>query len=393
MAIAYFDCSVGAAGDMIVAALIDAGAPLSEVEAELAKLGADPCRLRAETVRRAGIRATKFTVDVTDAGPQHHRKLSEILEMIDGAGIAPRAAGRAKAIFTRLAEAESKVHGIDRQEVHFHEIGALDSIMDIVGACVALELLAIERVYCSPIPVGSGTLQCAHGVLPVPAPATAELLTGARILASPLTGEATTPTGAAVLTTLAEAFGSMPAMSVSVVGCGAGSRETDPLANVLRVFIGQVDPAGAADTVVELSANIDDCTGEVMGETIERLLAAGALDAWATPAFMKKSRPAWVLSALFAEANAARGERIIFTETTTFGVRRRRMTRSKLLRAYETVETPYGPIRIKVGRLGRQEVTASPEFADCRSAAEAHGASVKEVLAAAEAAYRQGPGR
>ena len=392
MTVAYFDCFAGAAGDMIVGALIDAGADLDAVSAEIAKFDLGDVRLEAKAVRRNGMAALHFQVHEhshDDEAHHPHRHLSDILGMIAGARLADRAAERARRIFTRLAEAEAKVHGVGVEEVLFHEVGAVDSIVDVVAACVAMELLDVERVLCSPIPVGNGTVTTAHGELPLPAPATARLLIGAETRGSRIVGEATTPTGAAVLTTLAEAYGPPPAMNVSSVGCGAGTREAGPLPNVLRVFLGRAGDDGQIDTVVELSANLDDCTGEVIGAAMEKLLAAGCLDAWAAPVVMKKSRPAWVLSALCSPRDAAEAERIIFAETTTFGIRRRVCERAKLLRQHETVETAYGSIRVKVARRGAETMTAAAEFDDCRRAAEAHGVPVKEVLAAAEATYRQ----
>jgi len=309
--------------------------------------------------------------------------------MIAQAGLPARAAERAAAVFTRLARAEAQVHGIGEEEVHFHEVGAIDSIADVVGACLALELLGIDRVVCSPIPVGRGVVRCDHGEFPVPAPATAELLRGVPAFAGGVEGEATTPTAAAVLVTLAEAFGPLPGMEVRSVGYGAGSRDGGALPNVLRVFLGVPSGEGEVDTVYELSANLDDCTGEVIAAAIGRLLPAGCLDAWAAPVVMKKSRPAWILHALCAPGDLEEIERIVLTETTTFGVRRRLCQRRKLRRAHETVETPYGPIRVKVGRLDGRAVTASPEFADCDAAAEAHHVPVREVQAAAAAAWRK----
>ena len=390
MKLAYFDCFAGVAGDMIVGALLDAGCDFDAVAAELARLKLPAVAVAAEKVTRGGLTGTKFEVKV-DRGDARHRPLEEILSLIGSAGLPGRSAERAKAVFSRLAEAEAKVHGMDVQQVRFHEIGAADSIMDIVAAGVALELLGIERIVCSPIPTGSGTVQTAHGLLPVPAPATAELLTAARTAAGPpeFACEVTTPTGAAVMTTLAESFGPAPGMDIEAVGYGAGSRDDLPLPNLLRVFIGAPAEDGEADTVVELSANLDDCTGEVIGAAIERLMSAGCLDAWASPIYMKKSRPAWMLSALCAPAGAARAEEIIFAETTTLGVRRRICRRSKLARRQVTVETAYGPVRVKVSARGGRELTASPEFADAQAAAEAHGVPVREVIAAALTQYRR----
>lgn len=393
MKIAYFDCFSGAAGDMIVGALLDAGLEFPLLEAQLAKLNLPGYSLSAEKVRRAGLAGTKFNVAVAGE-PQRHRNLADILALIDAAGLSPRATALARAIFQRLGAAEAKVHGIPVEQVHFHEVGAVDSIVDIVAAAVGIDLLGIERAYCSAIPAGSGAIGTAHGVLPVPAPATAELLAGALVAladasATPV-GELTTPTAAAVLTTLCGGYGTAPTMTVQAVGCGAGTRERAEMPNLLRVLIGQADEEGSADTVVELSVNLDDCTGQVLGATIEKLLAGGCLDAWCAPIYMKKSRPAWMLSALCPPADVERIEKLLFAETTTLGVRRRTCARSKLLRRHVTVSTPYGPIRVKVAAtVGGAETTATPEFADCAAAAEAHGAPVKEVIAAAAAEYRK----
>jgi hypothetical protein len=388
MSIAYFDCFAGAAGDMIVGALLDAGCDFDRLHDALRTLPLQPgdFAISRERVRRGGLAGVKFTVTV--GGEQRPRGLGDVLGLIDAASLPARAADRARRIFTRLAEAEAEVHGTAVEQVHFHEVGAVDSILDVVGACVAMELLEVERVVCSAVPLGSGRVRTAHGELPVPAPATARLLVGAKT--SPLEGgEATTPTAAAVLATLAERFGPPPAMELSAVGYGAGTRERDDLPNLLRVLIGRESPRGEADAVVELSANLDDCTGEVLGAAMEKLLSAGCLDVWAEPIYMKKSRPAWMISALAAPADADEAERILFAETTTLGVRRRYATRAKLVRRFDTVETRYGPVRVKVGRRGGEVLTASPEFDDCAAAAEAHGVSVKEVLSAAVAAFRE----
>jgi len=389
MSVAYFDCFAGTAGDMTVGALLDAGASFEVLQSELAKLGLEGYRLSAERVKRSGLAGTKFSVEAdTQSAP--HRRLSDIEKLLAQATLGPRVADTATRIFTHLAEAEAAAHGVGIQEVHFHEVGAIDSIVDIVGSCICLELLDVEQLQCSPIPVGSGTVETAHGLLPVPAPATARLLAGAKTSSAEIPGEATTPTGAAILTALTTGYGSIPSMSVTAIGYGAGTRQTGPLPNLLRVFIGEYDDDGQVDAVVEISANIDDCTGEILGATIDQLMKAGCLDAWATPAFAKKSRPAWVLSALCAPANTARIEEIILRETTTLGLRKRPATRSKLTRGFDTVDTPYGPIRIKLGRKGKAVVTSSPEFADCQAAAKAHGVPVKEVMAAAMLSYRQG---
>ena len=389
MKVAYFDCFSGAAGDMIVGALLDAGLDFEALRADLARLPLDGVTVSAEAVRRGGMAGTKFHVAV-DQTDQPARHLPDILGMIDAAALPDLAAANARAIFQRLAEAEAKVHGVAIEAVHFHEVGAADSIVDIVASAVGLARLGVGKVLCSPIPTGRGTARTAHGLLPVPAPATAELLGGAEI-APPVgqaDGELTTPTGAAVLTTLAESYGPMPPMAVEAVGYGAGTRDGGPLPNLLRVVLGRVGD-GQVDAVVELSANLDDCTGEVLGAAIEALLSAGCLDAWAVPITMKKSRPAWMLSALCRPADAARAEEVFFAETTTLGVRRRTCDRRTLARRHETVETPYGRIRVKVaGSAGAAPLTASPEYADCAAAAEAHGAAVRAVIDAAMDAWR-----
>ncbi|MBN1942848.1 MAG: nickel pincer cofactor biosynthesis protein LarC [Phycisphaerae bacterium] len=386
MSCMYFDCFAGAAGDMIVGALLDLGVDFDAFCAEIKKLSLPGVSLRLETVQRRGLAGKKFHVDVS-ADEQPNRHLSDILELIDAADLAPRAKQRARDIFNRLGQAEAQVHNIALEKVHFHEVGAADSIVDIVGAAVAMDMLGVEEVYCSAIPLGSGTVECEHGVMPVPAPATARLLAGATTTPGTDDGELTTPTAAAILTTLSESFGPPPAMEISAVGYGAGSREFGRVPNLLRVFLGRAGENGAMDSVVELSANLDDCTGELLGAAVEKLLAAGCLDAWATPAITKKSRPAWVLSALCRPGDVRGVEKIFFDETTTFGVRRRACGRTKLLRETVSVETPFGPIRVKVGKRDGRVVTAKPEFADCLSAAESHGTSVRNVQAAAEKAY------
>jgi uncharacterized protein (TIGR00299 family) protein len=333
-----------------------------------------------------------------DHGHSHHehahpqRRLGDIREMIDAADLAPRVKQRAIAVFERLAKAEAKVHGMPVDQVHFHEVGAVDSIVDIVGACIALELLGVDRVFCSAIPVGSGLIECQHGLMPTPAPATAELMRDAAISDTQVEGEATTPTAAALLTALSEDFGPLVPMHVKGIGYGAGTREGGMLPNLLRVFVGQPQDQSTAEGVVELAANLDDTTGQIIGSTIERLISAGCLDAWATPAMAKKSRPAWVLSVLCRPADVGRAEELILRETPTLGIRRRLCQRTTLERRFETVETSFGPIRVKVASLAGDDITATPEFEDCRSAAETHHAAVRDVIAAAARAWAGGAG-
>ncbi len=387
MTIAYFDCFAGAAGDMIVGALLDAGASLETIRRMLATFAIDGYELAATPVQRNGIAATKFDVIVQPNVPQPHRHLTDITAMIDNAALPAGVADRAHHVFRHLAAAEAAVHGCGINEVHFHEVGAVDSIVDIVAACIAMDELNIDQIACSPIAVGSGTVMCDHGVLPVPTPATARMLQNIPILGGPNPGEATTPTGAALLTALAEEFGPMPPLQLAASGTGAGTRDDTPAANVVRVFVGNPSQDAVVDSVVELTANLDDCTGELLGATLELLLARGALDAWVTPATMKKSRPGWVLSVLAHPADATAMEELILTETPTLGIRRHLATRVMLERRQETVETPYGPIRVKIAGRGNVETTVKPEFDDCQAAATNHHVSIRQVQLAARAAY------
>jgi len=389
MRIAYFDCFSGAAGDMILAALIAAGADRSRVDAELRKLNVPGWSLHVADVKKQGFAAVKVDVDFEEQNA--HRHLHHIEKIIKDSALGDGVKQRAIAIFTRLAAAEAKVHGTTIEKVHFHEVGAIDAIVDITGACIALDLLAIERVYCSAIPTGSGTVKCDHGVMPIPAPATAELLTGVPLAACEETGELITPTGAAILTELADGrFGPMPEMKIATMGYGAGTRDGKTRPNVLRVMLG--DTAASApyetDTVVELAANLDDCTGEEIGFVMEQLLEAGALDVWTSPISMKKSRPGVLLSVLARPAEAAALEDVILRQTTSFGVRRSTATRSKLAREHVTVETKFGSIRVKMGKRNSDAIKAMPEYDDCCIAAERHGVALRDVMQAALAALK-----
>ena len=386
MKIAYFDCFNGAAGDMIVAALIDAGADVARLRTGLEGLGLTDYKLEIASTRKQGFAATRFDVQLDPQADQPHRHLADILALLEQADLPPRVRARASEVFTRLGHAEAKVHGTGIEQVHFHEVGAVDALLDVVGAVLALELLGIERVYCSPIPVGSGTIQCAHGTLPVPAPATAELLAGVPLAPSDEEGELTTPTGAALLTTLAETFGPLPAMRLSATGSGAGGREGKTRPNLLRVLIGETEAEGDTDEITVLETNLDDTSPELVGHCLEQLLAQGALDAYAVPIQMKKSRAGVLLTVLCEPADAGKLEQVLFTETTTFGIRKQQMRRVKLQRRFESVDTPFGPIRVKVGtRAGVQK--AAPEFEDCRQAAQARGVAVQEVMLAAQLAW------
>ena len=389
MRVAYFDCFSGASGDMILGALLDAGCPESSLREGLAALRLSDAEIEISKIRKQGFAATRFTVRTS--APPGHRHLHHIRQVIDAGGLAPAVRDRAMRIFTRLAEAEAAVHGSSVEKVHFHEVGAADAIMDIVGAALAVELLGIERVVCSPIPTGSGTVRCEHGTMPVPAPGTAELLRGVPLAACDEAGELTTPTGAAILTTLAAAYGALPAMRLERIGYGAGTRDGATRPNVLRVMLGEAALPESAETdhVIVLEANIDDATGQELGHAQERLLAAGALDVFTTAIGMKKLRTGVLLSVLAAPENADALEDVLFRETTTFGVRRSTCRRSKLAREVVTAQTRYGPIGLKIGRRRGVVLTVSPEYEDCVRAARQHGASLRDVLYAARAAWTE----
>ncbi|HNQ22252.1 MAG TPA: nickel pincer cofactor biosynthesis protein LarC [Phycisphaerae bacterium] len=392
MRIAYFDCFSGAAGDMIVAALLDAGADVERLRAGLASLGLHGYALSIERVTRKGLAATRFDVRLDADHHQPHRHLSDILHLLERAPLPTTVRARATDVFQRLAQAEAAVHGTTPDHVHFHEVGAVDAILDVVGAVWALELLGVERVVCSPLPTGSGTVHCAHGVFPVPAPATAELLKGVPLAACDEPGELTTPTGAAVLTTLAEQFGPVPPMQLAAVGYGAGAREGGMLPNVLRVLIGEPHAVGEVDEITVLETNLDDSSPQWVAHCLERTLAEGALDAYALPIQMKKSRPGLLLTVLCRPEDAAKFEALLFAETTTFGIRRHQSRRTKLARREESVTTPYGVIRVKVATREGVE-TAHPEFDDCLAAARTQGVSVRLVMSAVQLAWgRRGDG-
>ena len=388
MRTAYFDCFSGASGDMILGACLDAGVELDDLRQDLAGLGVKGYTIDAGRVRKQGFAATRFEVRIDPETDEPHRHLKHIREIIDASRLPEPVRDRALAIFTRLAEAEAAAHGTTIDKVHFHEVGAIDAIVDIVGICVALDRLGIERVCCSPIPTGSGTARCRHGVIPVPAPATAALLKGFPLADCDEPGELTTPTGAAILTTLAEAFGPLSAMVIERIGVGAGRRDGRSRPNILRLLIGEVADADESDEIIVLQANVDDVSGEVIGYVQDRLFVAGALDVYTTPIYMKKNRPATQLTVLAPPALAETMENILFAETTTFGIRRHLARRRKLSRAVETVQTDAGPIGIKVGRRGGQVVTASPEFEDCRQAAQRTGTPLREVMDRARQAWR-----
>jgi uncharacterized protein (TIGR00299 family) protein len=403
----YLDCFAGASGDMLVGAMLDCGLDFELLRGELLKLGVEGYELGLRRVDRSGISAAKFDVHLAGEphsherrhshehphghNPQsHHRSLSEIKQVISSSKLGEQIKGRAQAIFQRIGEAESKIHDIPVEAVHFHEVGAIDSIVDIVGACVAFDAMKIERIISSPLHLGSGTFQCAHGTYPVPGPATAELLKGVPVYSKDVEGELVTPTGAAIISTLAEGYGPMPMMRIEKVGYGAGTRDYPKFPNALRVIIGELeeDADRTPTTVTVIEANIDDLNPQVFGYLMEKALAAGALDIFYTPAQMKKNRPGVLLTLLCEPADRERMCDLIFRETTTLGVRYRNEQREILTREFVTVETEYGPIRIKISRAkDGQVMNASPEFEDCRAAAEKHQVGLRDAQTAALKAY------
>lgn len=384
MRIAYLDCASGISGDMTLGALVDAGAELAEIQAGIDSLGLPGCRLVATEVKKRGFRATQITVEHE---PEHkHRHLHHITAMIDGGTLTGRQKELAKRIFQKLAEAEAKVHGTTIEKVHFHEVGAVDSIADIVGAAIGFDLLGVERVVCSPVPTGRGFVDIAHGRCSIPAPATGELLRGVPLAALDVEGELTTPTGAAIVAALAEEFGPLPAMTVERIGYGAGQKDF-PQANLLRVLVGEVlhaksQAAGGVitESIVVLETNVDDATGESVAYAVERLWAAGALDVSVISMQMKKGRPGVLIGVQCRPTNADPLESILFLELPTLGVRRSTVMRTVLARRPHQVTTKWGVVAGKVARLPDGTERFSPEYDACRQIAEANGVPLAEVM-------------
>ncbi len=326
---------------------------------------------------------------VVEGEQPHARGLAEILGLIDRSGLSPRAKAAARALFERIGRAEAKVHAIPVEQVHFHEVGAVDSIVDLCGAAVVLDLLGWPRVLSAPPELGRGIVKTAHGPMPVPPPAVLELLAGKPVRPGGPPGEAVTPTGAAILAELCE-VGPLPAFTPRRIGYGLGTVRWPDRPNLLRMTLGEVAAEAGADALWVLEANLDDCTGQLVARAIEAALEAGALDAWAAPLTMKKGRPGVLLGALCDEARRAAVTAVLFAETTTLGVRRHRVERDALGRRLDTVETAYGPVRVKVALQGEREVGAQPEYDDCLARAREKGVAVREVMAAALSAHRRG---
>ncbi len=394
MRIAYLDCASGISGDMTLGALVDAGVDLTAVQSGIDSLGLPSCRLAVAEVKKRGFRALQLTVEHE---PEHkHRHLHHITAMIEESTLSPRQRELATRIFRRLAEAEAKVHGSTIEKVHFHEVGAVDSIADIVGSAIGWDLLGVERIVCSPVPTGTGFIEIAHGRCSIPAPATAELLRGVPVADFAAEGELTTPTGAAIVAALVDQFGPLPAMTIERIGYGAGQKDfAHP--NILRLIIGEGASAAGrsggesptADAVVLLETNLDDVTGESLGFAIEQLWAAGALDVSTAPLAMKKNRPGVLLAVQSRPANADELAEIVFRETTALGLRRSTVTRQTLPRRSVAVATPYGEIAGVVAMLPTGAERFSPEYEACAAAARQQGAPLADVELAARQAFEQ----
>ena len=420
----YFDCFSGISGDMVLGALLDAGLPLAQLKHALGSLAVAGCDVSAARVLRAGVSATKFVVHehgrsgsphaqestehVHEGGthvhdgrqrphegsePSHdhrlhpHRSLPEIFTLIDGSALSAGGRDRAKALFQRLAEAEAAIHQMPVDAVHLHEVGALDSIIDIVGAVFALEWAGADRIVCSPLNVGGGTVRSAHGVFPVPAPATVKLLGDAPIYSGAVQKELVTPTGALIATAYASSFGPIPPMAIEQVGYGAGERDNPGTPNVLRVLIGRATDRAEAERVVVIECEMDDMNPQLFGVAMERLYAAGALEVFYVPVQMKKNRPGTLLTVVAAPEQRAALAEVIFRETTTIGLRYAEVERECLRREIVRVNTPLGVVRFKLAWRNGRVINAVPEFEDCATLAGSSGLSVKDVQALAVQAY------
>jgi pyridinium-3,5-bisthiocarboxylic acid mononucleotide nickel chelatase len=364
----YFDCFAGASGDMILGAMVAAGVDPKFLREQLSLLPVSGFNIDFETATRSGLSATYARVET--AHEHEHRHLNDIKQIIDGSGLPESVKQRGVQIFSRLAEAEACVHNEPIDRVHFHEVGALDAIVDVVGAAICFDYLQIDRFVSSPLHVGSGMVQMAHGRFPVPPPAVAELLKGVPFYATEVKGELLTPTGAAIITTVCSEYGPIPQMKTESTGHGAGTREYQDFPNVLRVLIGETESQAATDERLwMIETNLDDASPQIIGHVMERVLELGALDCFFTPVQMKKNRPGVLLSVLCGRGKKEAVMRLLFTETTTLGLRSYEVERRALQRSVVRVETPYGPIDVKVAHLDGRVVNEMPEFEQCREAA------------------------
>ncbi len=386
MIIAYFDCFSGISGDMTLGALVDAGVPIEALRAELEKLSVAGYEITALNVMRSGVSATKVHVCLQDK-EQPARHLAEILRIIGDSSLSPAIKQKSTKIFEQLARAEAKVHGTTSDHIHFHEVGAVDAIVDIVGSVIGLDMLGIDSIVGSPINLGSGLITTAHGTLPVPAPATAELLKGIPTYGSSIPFELTTPTGAVILSTLCTSFGPMPRTKLTRIAYGAGGKDIASQPNVLRLMIGEQTAGYDEDTSVVIETNIDDMNPQVYDYLIEKLMLQGAHDVYLTPIIMKKGRPAILVSVLTDAGQTEALLDTLFRETSSIGVRIQEVGRKKLIREIQEVNTPYGKVRIKLSRRGNDILTATPEYEDCRKLAAEKQMALKTIIDEAKASY------
>jgi uncharacterized protein (TIGR00299 family) protein len=384
MKVAYFDCFSGISGDMILGALVDLGVDVDYLKGQFKKIDISGYDIKAKKVEKQHIHGTK--VDIVIKEKQRHRSLKDINELIDKSGLDKEVKQSSKKIFLKIAEVESKIHNIDINKVHFDEIGALDSILDVVGAVIGLKKLNIEKVYSSHLNLGRGFVECSHGLIPVPAPATAEILKGVPVYSTNVEAELVTPTGSAVITSLTNDFGPMPPMTIDKLGYGAGKADFQH-PNLLRIFIGDLVSAYDTDFTNMIETNIDDINPEIYSYLVQKLLDHGALDVFLTNIQMKKSRPAVKLSVISSLEDTEKLTDMIFNETTTLGVRIYQTERRKLFIKKKRVKTKYGDITIKVGKLNDKVKTISPEYEDCQSIAEKNNIPLKDIYDLAKRAY------
>jgi pyridinium-3,5-bisthiocarboxylic acid mononucleotide nickel chelatase len=385
---AYFDCFSGISGDMTLGALVDAGCPVEHLRSELRGLQVPGWEVSAEKVWKQGMAATSVTVRAEDR--HKHRSLGTILEILKSSKLAVPVCEQASAIFTKLGEAEARVHDVPLEKIHFHEVGAVDAIVDIVGACIGFHFLGIEKFSCSRLNVGGGTVKMAHGILPVPAPATANLLQGKPTYSSGVERELVTPTGAAIVATVCDSFGPQPAMTVRAIGYGAGTADLEGQPNVLRIMIGDAAEKtvpGFDEEIAVIEANLDDMNPQIYGYFLEKALAAGALDVYTTPVHMKKNRPGTLLTVLCKPQETHTLMSLIFAETTTFGARTYRAERRTLPREFLSVSTDFGDVRIKISRMNGRILHVQPEYDDCRRLAVEKNVPLRRVISEALRAY------
>jgi len=386
--IIYFDCFSGISGDMILGAFVDAGLDINFLQEQLAQLHLHGYEISAEKVKRAGISGTKVHViishkDAHSHATYHHHNshlnLSGIKTIIENSKLHRDIKNDSIRIFQRLAEVEAKVHNTSPEKVHFHEVGAIDSIVDIVGSVIAIKRLGIEKIYFSPIPTGYGFTTCEHGTFPVPAPATAELLKNHLLKSVDIEKELTTPTGAAIITTLGEGIRVNPEMKIHHIGYGAGSHDNPNVPNLLRILIGEAIPNRASDEMWVVETNIDNMTGEVLGYVMDKLFEAGAVDAYFTPIQMKKGRPGVIISSIVSESSLSAVEMVFLNQTTTFGIRKYKVVRTILTREFKEVDSRLGKIKVKIGKYNGEIKSFSPEYEDCKRIAEERGIPLKQV--------------